>query len=440
MANIQQEEQQPLIASSPDNTTIGINYDSINYSAIDEAGGLVADDEIDNEEGCSPSQASFNMINLLAGLGIMSIPYCFKIGGTVFSVFFLIVLGFTAKYTASLIGKCIKKDNSINSLAVMGLKLFGKTGCTIISTFFIFDLFFSMMANLILVKDTLHLVFPSISPYVCLLIAYTCCTSLTWIKKLVTLSWVSLVGLLSMFALFVILVFNGLATPNAPGSLWERESLTMWPESFLGFCTILGIFEMGYSGHSVLPSIYLSLKQRKKFKPVLNFSFSWIIMFYLMFGFAGAFMYGPGTLPQIIQNLHSTLNSKTQFLGTLISWIIIVVPITKFALVMDPIAVTTTTFIQSKQIVNTETRPFFITLRTILSTMVLFASILIPKFHSVLGIIGAALTSVTGLLFPILSYLKMYKEANRPLHYLLFTFCLVVSILGTIGAFASLRD
>jgi len=180
----------------------------------------------------------------------MSIPYCFKIGGTVFSVFFLIVLGFTAKYTASLIGKCIKKDNSINSLAVMGLKLFGKTGCTIISTFFIFDLFFSMMANLILVKDTLHLVFPSISPYVCLLIAYTCCTSLTWIKKLVTLSWVSLVGLLSMFALFVILVFNGLATPNAPGSLWERESLTMWPESFLGFCTILGIFEMGYSGHS----------------------------------------------------------------------------------------------------------------------------------------------------------------------------------------------
>ncbi|ORX52558.1 hypothetical protein BCR36DRAFT_324427 [Piromyces finnis] len=381
------------------------------------------------------------MINLLAGLGIMSIPYCFKIGGVIPSVVFLILLGFTAKYTASIIGKCIKKDDSINSLAVMGLKLFGKTGCTIISTFFIFDLFFSMMANLILVKDTLHLVFPQISPYVCLIIAFICCTSLTWIKKLVTLSWVSLIGLLSMFALFVILIFNGLATPNAPGSLWEIQKLPLWPESTLGFFTILGIFEMGFSGHSVLPSIFLSLKRRKNFKTVLNVSFLWIIVFYLMFGFVGAFMYGSQTLPQIVQNLHSTLNSKTQFLGTLISWIIIIVPITKFALIMDPIAVATTVFLKSKQsVVNTESRAFFVSLRTILSFFVLLASILIPKFHSVLGIIGAALTSVTGLMFPILSYLKMYPNANRPLHYLLFAFCLIVSIMGTIGAFASLKN
>jgi len=108
---------------------------------------------------------------------------------------------------------------------------------------------------------------------------------------------------------------------------------------------------------------------------------------------------------------------------------------------MDPIAVASTEFIKSKfQKVNTDTRAFFVTLRTILATLVLLASILIPKFHSVLGIIGAALTSVTGLMFPILSYLKMYPDANRPLHYLLFAFTLVVSILGTIGAFASLKN
>jgi len=180
----------------------------------------------------------------------MSIPYCFKIGGTIPSIIFLIILGFLARYTASLISKCIKKDNSINSLALMSLKLFGKTGCTVISTFFIFDLFFSNVANLILVKDTLHLVFPYIPPTVCLLIAYISCTSLTWIKKLVTLSWVSLIGLLSMLALFVILIINGLATPNAPGSLWNRETINLWPENFLGFCTILGIFLMGFSCHS----------------------------------------------------------------------------------------------------------------------------------------------------------------------------------------------
>jgi len=434
------EEQQPLIEGEDNNSSsIGINYDSINYSLINE--GDVSIDEIDNEEGCTAPQASFNMINLLAGLGIMSIPYCFKIGGAIPSVLFLFILGFTAKYTATLISKCIKKDNSMNSLAIMGLKLFGKTGCSIISSFFIFDLFFSMMANLILVKDTLHLVFPFISPYVCLLIAFTCCVSLTYIKKLVTLSWVSLVGLLSTFALFVILVFNGLVTPNAPGSLLERQELNLWPESFLGFCTILGIFEMGYSGHSVLPSIYLSLKKRKNIKSVLNVSFSWIIIFYLLFGFAGSLMYGQDTLPQIIQNIHSTLNEKTMFLGTLISWIIIVVPITKFALVMDPIAVTATDFIQSKfHTIDTDSRAFFVTLRTILGTLVLIASIVIPKFHSVLGIIGAGLTSVTGLMFPILSYLKMYKDANRPFHYFLFGFVLIVSILGTIGAFASLKN
>ncbi|KAG4106640.1 hypothetical protein H8356DRAFT_1025133 [Neocallimastix lanati (nom. inval.)] len=436
-----QEEKQPLIGNSEkENTTITINYESINNS-IENGNEITIENGIDNPEGCTTPQASFNMINLLAGLGIMSIPYCFKIGGAIPSIVFLFILGFTARYTARLISKCIEKDKSINSLAIMGLRVFGKTGCTIISTFFIFDLFFSMMANLILVKDTLHLIFPVIPPYICLLIAYACCVYLTWIKKLVTLSWVSLVGLLSMFALFLILVFNGIVTPNAPGSLLERQELNLWPESFLGFCTIIGIFEMGFSVHSVLPSIYISLKKRSNFKNVLNISFPWIIVFYLLFGLSGALMYGKGTLPQIIQNIHSTLNSKTMFLGTIISWIIIIVPTTKFALVMDPVAVTATEFIKHHfEKVNTERRSFFISLRTILTTFVLLASIVIPKFHSIIGIIGAALTSVTGLMFPILCYLRMYKDANRPLHYLLFTFVLVVSILGTIGAVSSLRN
>jgi len=126
------------------------------------------------------------------------------------------------------------------------------------------------MADLILVKDTLHLLFPFISPFVCLLISYSFCTSLTWIKKLVTLSWVSLIGLLSMFALFLILIFNGLATPNAPGSLWEREKPNMWPESFLGFCAILGIFEMGYSCHSGKYYIYIYIFYKKKKKKKKN--------------------------------------------------------------------------------------------------------------------------------------------------------------------------
>lgn len=437
MVRIQQDEQQPLISNSDNNTTIEINYNSINVN------GLIRENDngIDNEDGCSLPQASFNLINLLAGLGVMSIPYCFKIGGTIPSVVLLIVFGFLARYTASLIGKCIRKDNSFNSLAVMSLKLYGKTGCTVISTFFIFDLFFSMMANLILVKDTLHLVFPYIPPYICLMIAYTCCTLLTWIKKLVTLSWVSLIGLLSMFALFLILIFNGLVTPNAPGSLLERQTLNMWPESFLGFCVILGIFEMGYSCHSVFPSIYLSLKKRKQVKSVLKISFTWIMFFYLMFGLAGALMYGSGTLPQIIQNIYSTLNNKTQILGTFISWIIIIVPTTKFALIMDPIAVSATDFIESKfSFINTESSSFFVVLRTVLSTLILLASILIPKFHSVIGIIGAALCSVTGYIFPILCYLKMYKNANRPFHYLLIAFCTTVAVLGTIGAIYSIRN
>jgi len=64
MAEIQNEEKQPLITNSTDNTAIGINYDSIN-SANSDANGSIENNEIDNEEGCTPPQASFNLINLV---------------------------------------------------------------------------------------------------------------------------------------------------------------------------------------------------------------------------------------------------------------------------------------------------------------------------------------------------------------------------------------
>jgi len=107
---------------------------------------------------------------------------------------------------------------------------------------------------------------------------------------------------------------------------------------------------------------------------------------------------------------------------------------------MDPIAVTATSVIKSKTRINTESSTFFITTRTILSTLILFASVLIPKFHSVIGIIGAALTSVTGYIFPTLSYLKMHNNANRPLHYLIISFFVTIAVLGTIGAISSIKN
>jgi len=183
------------------------------------------------------------------------------------------------------------------------------------------------------------------------------------------------------------------------------------------------------------------MAKKNKFNGVLNFSYTWITLLYVLFGLTGVLMYGEGTLPQIIQNLYTTLNSKTYFIGTMVSWIIIIVPITKFALLMDPIAFSVTQFINSKcPTLNTESRPFFMSLRTFIGTMVLICTILIPKFHSILGVMGSALSTVTALIFPIVCYLKINKDASRPLHYLLIVFCLFISIFGTIGAINSLHD
>jgi vesicular inhibitory amino acid transporter len=436
-------EKQPLLNN--ENCKIDVyNYDSIPYSVVSSVSdvsdvNVINSDEI--EDGCTPFQASFNTINLLAGIGVMTIPYCFKIGGVIPSIFFLIVMGVLSKYTASLIGKCIKKDNSLNSYSIMGLKLFGTAGCSAISIFFIFELFCSMMANLILVRDTISLLYPQIPQYVCLLIAFGCSVSLTYIKKLVTLSWVSLIGLLATFSLFIVLIVNGLSNPMGPGSLFDIQQISLWPKDFLGLFTVLGIFEMGFSGHSVFPSIYLSLTKKKKYDSVLSFSYTWITILYLLFGLTGALMYGENTLPQIMQNLHSTLNSKTEFIGNLVSWIIIIVPITKFALLMDPVAFSVTQFIDSKcPKINCKSDSFFVSLRTIIASFVLLGAVLIPKFHTILGVMGSALCTVTALIFPILCYLRMNKEANKPLHYLLLIFCLCISVFGTLGAINSLHE
>ncbi|GAA0174104.1 hypothetical protein LIER_41661 [Lithospermum erythrorhizon] len=367
---------------------------------------------------------------MLAGVGILSFPYAISQGGWISLSIFLFVATLCC-YTGLLLQRCMDSNLLIKTYPDIGEVTFGRKGRTCFSTFIYLELYLVAVEFLILEGDNLHKLFPNVSLHVYghnvggkqvfILLTGLLILPTTWLRNLGLLAYISAGGVVACVVLVCSVlwvgIFDGVGF-HEKGVLWQWSGLP----------TTTSLFTFCYGGHAIFPTLYTSMKDKSKFSKVLLVCFFLTTVFYGSMGIFGYLMYGRHVMSQI------TLNLPINYISSKI----LVNPITKYALVVSPIAKA----LEDKFSFNESGSIIRILLRTCLVVSTISVALVVPFFMHVMAFIGASVSVAVATLFPCMCYLKLNKSSRRfgieliiNVTILIFGICIAIS-----GTYTSLRD
>ncbi|KAL6845013.1 hypothetical protein ACP4OV_025186 [Aristida adscensionis] len=393
-------------------------------------------DTSDPGRGSGFLKTCFNAINALSGIGILSVPYALSQGGWL-SLAILLAVAIISCYTAILLRRCVDSSTRIKNYTDIGEVAFGRRGRIAVATIMYVDLYLVVILFLIMEGDNLEKLFPGPGFRVgrlavtrkqgFVLLATLAVLPTTWLRSLGKLAYLSLGGVLASAVLVAAVLWVG-----AFEGVGFRESgeLVSWP----GLPAAMSVYAFCFSGHPVMPKLYLGMNDRKMFTRVLVLCFGASTLGYGVAGVAGYLMYGAGTQSQVTLNLPpGSLSSKVAIYTTLVN------PLTKYALFVAAIA----DAIEDGLRVGGN-RAVSVAIRTALVVGSAVVALAVPLFGYVTMLTGALLSSSVAMLLPCVCYLKISSMTSNKPGLLQRLVC--VGIIGlavgiaAVGTYISLKD
>ncbi|ETS59580.1 hypothetical protein PaG_06502 [Moesziomyces aphidis] len=282
-------------------------------------------------------QSWFNTVNALVGVGILALPLAFSYAGWVGGTVLFLICGLLTNYTGKVLAKIMSKEPSLRTYADIGSYAFGPSARILISLFFCLELWAVSVALIILFGDSMAAIFPDVAPSAFKLLGYLIVLPSVFLP-LKFLSPISVIGIVSTFTLVVVVVSDGLIKKQAPGSLWEIAPTTLgprWNRLPLSF----GLIMSGFSSHPIIPSLVRDMKDPTKFPRMLNLAYVAATVLYLGMGMVGYAMFGVSVSDEITKDLARTPGFPV-VLNSIAIWLIVINPLSKFALATRPIQTT----------------------------------------------------------------------------------------------------
>ncbi|SNX85493.1 related to amino acid transport protein [Melanopsichium pennsylvanicum] len=282
-------------------------------------------------------QSWFNTVNALVGVGILALPLAFSYAGWIGGTVLFLVCGLLTNYTGKVLAKIMSKEPSLRTYADIGSYAFGPSARILISLFFCLELWAVSVALIILFGDSMAVIFPQVAPSAFKILGY-CLVLPTVFLPLRFLSPISVIGIISTFTLVVVVISDGLIKPNSPGSIYHMAPTTLgprWNRIPLSF----GLIMSGFSSHPIIPSLVRDMKDPSKFPRMLNLAYVAATVLYLSMGMIGYAMFGVNVSDEITKDLAKT-EGYPRWLNHLAIWLIVINPLSKFALATRPIQTT----------------------------------------------------------------------------------------------------
>ncbi|GBB94546.1 hypothetical protein RclHR1_02380005 [Rhizophagus clarus] len=423
-------EHSPLIQSDSNNSYVPLSK--------------VAEIEIPERIGSNFRQSIFNSCNVLIGIGILALPLGFKYAGWVlgFAIFFFCLM--VTKYTAKVIKRCLDYDERLYTYADMGAVAFGEKSRMYIAALFCLELIASGVALVILIGDSLHTIFPDVPLNLLKVIAWFIMTPLTMIA-IRYLSYFSLLGIISAVCLVNVMVIDGFAKREQPGSLVDPMDTDWFPIQWYNVPMSFGLIMAGFTGHAVFPSVYRDMKNPKQYPKMVNYTYLLTAAIYFLMAACGYLMFGRKVMQEITQNIMET-KGYNRILNQIMIWLVAAYPIPKYALIMNPINLTCEIYYYSIPRIEdwcnngrgrrTALKVFS---RVFTSTIVLLIALQVPQFDRVMGILGSFFSYFISAIFPCIVNLKLFGRRmglkEKALNICIIISCSILSCLGTIWAF-----
>ncbi|CAE7191913.1 unnamed protein product [Rhizoctonia solani] len=125
---------------------------------------------------------------------------------------------------------------------------------------------------------------------------------------------------------------------QAPGSLWEAAPTDLAP-NWATLPVSFGLFMAGFAGHAVIPSLARDMAEPERFDGMINWAFSIATLIYGIVGAAGYVMFGRGVSDEVSVDLMK-IPEYNQTLNKIAVWMLVISPLTKFALCTRPLNIT----------------------------------------------------------------------------------------------------
>ncbi|XP_010543284.1 PREDICTED: vacuolar amino acid transporter 1-like [Tarenaya hassleriana] len=385
---------------------------------------------------CSFSQSVLNGINVLCGVGLLTMPYAVKEGGWL-GMFILLFFGIITCYTGILLKRCLESSPGLHTYPDIGQAAFGIAGRFIISTLLYVELYAACVEYIIMMSDNLSGLFPDTSftilgvfldsKQIFAVLTTLIVLPTVWLRDLSLLSYLSVGGVLSSILLALCLVWVGVVDGVGFHTGGEALNLGNLPVA-------IGIFGFGFSGHSVLPNIYSSMRETSKFPLVLVTSFTFCTFLYIAVAICGYSMFGEAIQSQF------TLNMPSQFVSSKLAvWTAVITPMTKYALTITPIVLSLEELMPLARMRSDGVSMLF---RTTLVVSTLVVALTVPFFAIVAALVGSFLAMLVAIIFPCLCYLSILKHrlsnAQIGICISIIVFGLVSGCCGTYSALARL--
>ncbi|KAL8370447.1 hypothetical protein RB595_000697 [Gaeumannomyces hyphopodioides] len=432
-------------------------------------------------------QTIFNSINVLIGVGLLSLPMGIRYAGWLCGMGFLFAAAAVTAYTASLLTRCMDLDPSLITFSDLAFISFGSKARIATSILFTLELLAACVALIVLFADSLDLLFPGFLSVTQWKVACALILLPLHFMPLSLLSYSSIVGIFSCFcsqytpvstfaytstpslnplaAVVLIVIINGLIKPDSPGSLIQPAATYLFPANWLTLPLSFGLLMSPWGGHSVFPNIYRDMRHPYKYRQAVKVTFTFTYFLDAATAVAGILMFGDDVKDAITSNILIT-PGYPRALTFLMCAFIGIIPLTKIPLNARPIITTLEVLFgvyhQQQQPVATSDDPGLdcspeiqqqpsastlafkrgaIRVFTIFSFLVI--SILFPAFDRIMAFMGSALCFSICVTLPIAFYLKLFgKEISakeRTVAWAIMLTSALLSLVGTVWAFLPKR-
>lgn len=176
-------------------------------------------------------QTIFNSVNVLIGIGLLSLPLALKHAGWVFGLSFLAFSAVATSYTAKILAKCLDVDRSVVTYADLAYISFGQQARLVTSFLFCLELLGACVALVVLFADSLYALMPGLSILQWKIVCGVMLLPLNFLP-LRFLSITSILGIISCTSIVVFICVDGLIKPDAPGSLRQPANTFLFPENW----------------------------------------------------------------------------------------------------------------------------------------------------------------------------------------------------------------
>ena len=191
-------------------------------------------------------QTVFNSVNVLIGVGLLSLPLGLKYSGWLVGMVFLLLAAITTRYTAAVLAKCLDVNTSLIGFADVAYQAFGERARVATAFLFTIELLANDVALAVLFADSLDALLPGWGrtewKLLCgLILVPLSFVPLRYLSVTSFLGIICCIGSMSVtwheiersadYIVVVILIFvDGALKAHSPGSLRDPAPTSLFPQ------------------------------------------------------------------------------------------------------------------------------------------------------------------------------------------------------------------